>query len=150
VRPTHWQTVLGLIAVAAGFGWVLPDNAYGNLQTLPAYAPVTAVFIAVFELALARIVHRKLRHVGPSKPMHPMQIARAAALAKASSATGALLVGFYGGFFLWALQRTEVRAIAHDARVAAISAVAAALLLVAALLLERACRAPRPRDEMRA
>jgi hypothetical protein len=80
--------------------------------------------------------------------MHPLQVARAAALAKASSATGALLLGFYGGFFLWVVRRTELRAAEHDAWVAGWSALACLGLLVAALLLEKSCRTPPPRDEM--
>jgi hypothetical protein len=138
--------VVGLVAFSSLVGWLLADGAYGSLSTLPAYAPVTAVVIAAFELTLARVVWRKVRHVGHAKPMHPLQVARAAALAKASSATGALLVGFYGGFFAWVAARTEIRAAAHDAWVSGWSAAASALLLVAALLLERACRTPPPPD----
>jgi len=138
--------VVGLVALAALVGWLLADRAYGDLGTLPTYAPVTAVLIAVFELGLSRVVWRKVRHLGHAKPMHPLQVARAAALAKASSAAGSLLFGFYGGFFAWVAPRNEVRAAVHDAWVSGWSAAASALLLVAALLLERSCRTPPPPD----
>lgn len=149
MTPTRLRTVLALVLVAGVVGWLLARLAYGHLASLPAYAPVTAAVIALFELGLARVVSRQVRGVGRGRPMHPLQVARAAALAKASSATGGLLLGFYGGFFLWTVQRTEVRAAAHDAWVSGWSALASLLLLAAALLLERACRAPRPRDEIR-
>jgi hypothetical protein len=145
VTPTRWPSVVGLIAVAGLIGWFVAVQE-GLLGALPAYAPVTAGLIAVFELALARVVSRKVRHVGHGKPMHPLQVARAAVLAKASSATGALLVGFYGGLFVWATRQDQLRAAAHDARVAGWSAGASLLLLVGALLLERACRTPQPPD----
>jgi hypothetical protein len=145
VTPTRWPSLVGLIVLTGLLGWFVASRE-GLLGALPAYAPVTAGLIAVFELALARVVSRKVRHLGHGKPMHPLQIARAAVLAKASSATGALLLGFYGGFFLWARLQDQLRAAAHDATVAGWSAVACLLLLVGALLLERACRTPQPPD----
>jgi hypothetical protein len=139
---------VALVLVAGAIGWVLADVAWDDLVALPPTAPVTAAVIAVFELGLARVISRKVRGVATGRPMHPLQVARAAALAKASSATGALLLGFYAGFFLWVVRLTEKTAATHDAWVAGWSALACLGLLVAALLLERACRTPTPRDEM--
>ena len=93
-------------------------------------------------------MQQQVRGVSHGKPMHPLQVARAAVLAKAST-TGALLLGFYGGFFLWVIRRTELRAAAHDAWVSGWSALASLALLVAALLLEKACRTPTLHDEMK-
>lgn len=145
MTPTRWPSVVGLIAVAGLIGWIVAVRE-GLLGALPAYAPVTAALIAVFEIALAQVVSRKVRHLGHGKVMHPLQIARAAVLAKASSATGALLLGFYGGIFVWASRQDQLRAAAHDAQVAGWSAAASLLLLAGALLLERACRTPEPPD----
>ncbi len=76
-----------------------------------------------------------------------MQVARAAVLAKASSTTGALLLGAYGGLFAWTLPRRGELAVAEsDALVSGLTALAALALVVAALLLERACRTPDDRD----
>ena len=150
MRPSRWPTLLGLVVLAALVGWLVADLVWDDLVALPSAAPITAAVIAGFELVLARVVSRKVRGVSQGKPMHPLQVARAAVLAKASSATGALLLGFYGGFFVWVVRLTEKRAAAHDAWVAGMSAVACLGLLAAALLLERACRTPPPRDEMRA
>lgn len=146
MRPTRWPTVVVLVVVSGLAGWVLADLVWADLISLPPGAAVTAAVIAVFELALARVVSRKVHGVGGGRPMHPLQVARAAALAKASTATGALLLGFYGGFFVWVVRLTEKRAAAHDTWVSGWSAAASALLLVAALLLERACRTPPPPD----
>ena len=128
-------------------GWLLADRAYGELASLPGYAPVTATVIGLFELGLARVVSQKVRGRSVGKPMHPLQVARAAVLAKASSVTGALLLGFYAGFFAWTFgERDRLAAAEHDALVSGLSAAAALLLVVAALLLERACRTPPPPD----
>jgi hypothetical protein len=137
-----------LVVLAGAVGWLVADQIWGDLVALPAAAPVTAAIIAVFELGLARVISRKVRGVAPGPPMHPLQIARAAALAKASSATGAMLLGFYAGFFLWVVRLTEKRAASHDAWVSGWSALASLALLAAALLLERACKIPKQHDEM--
>jgi hypothetical protein len=147
VKPTTWRSLVGLAVVMAGLGWLLADQAYGSLAALPGYAPVTAVVIALFELGLAKVVRDKIRGRHHGRQMHPLQIARAAVLAKASSAAGALLFGLYGGFFAWTFpRRNRLAAAGDDALVAALSAGACLLLLVAALVLERACRAPSPPD----
>ena len=148
MKPSRWPSLLGLVVFAGVVGWLVADRAYGNLVALPTGAPITAAVIAAFETGLARVVWRKVRGVSHGRPMHPLQVARAAVLAKASSATGALLLGFYGGFFLWVVRRTELRAAAHDAWVSGWSALACLALLVAALLLEKACRTPTLHDEM--
>ena len=143
MTPTSWRAVVGAVLGAGVLGWLLLNGAYGDLVRLPTYAAVTAGLMAVFELVLARVVSQKVRGVGAGRPMHPLQIARAVVLAKASSAGGALLVGFYGGYLLWVAQRTdELRSASHDAVIAGLSAGASLLLVVAALLVERACRTP--------
>ena len=78
-----------------------------------------------------------------------MQVARAAVLAKASSAGGAVLLGVYGGLLAWTLPRRDrLAASADDALVAALSAAACLGLVVSALALERACRRPDDRDSL--
>ncbi len=143
MRPTSWRTIVAVAGLAALVAWLLADQAYGSLVSLPGYAPATAVLIALFELGLAKTINDQLQHSSEGRGMHPLQVARAAALAKASSAAGAVLLGMYAGFFAWTFpRRDQLLAASHDALVSGISALAALLLLVAALLLERACRAP--------
>jgi hypothetical protein len=143
VNPTRWTNLVGLALLTGALGWVLAASSYESLR-LPSYAPLTAGLMAVFELGLARVVSRKVRGVGSGKQMHPLQIARAAVLAKASSAGGSLLVGFYGGYFAWVVHKTsELRSASHDAVVSGVSVGTCLLLVVVALFLERACRTPR-------
>ena len=149
MRPTRLGTLLALIL---GFGvgsYAVAALAYGSLPVLPRYAPVSIVLLAVVEIGMAKVVRDRLNHKVDARgrpkgrPLHPMQVARAAVLAKASSAGGAVLLGLYGGLFAWTLpRRDQLAASGEDALVAGLSTIACLGLVLAALLLERACRRP--------
>lgn len=152
MTPTRPGPLLGLVAVFAVLGYLLVSQAFGSL-TLPGYVPVPIVLLVLVELAMARVVRSRLGRPrrgriasDPSvraRPIHPLQVARAAVLAKASSATGAILLGGYGGALAWALPRRGELAVADRlALVSGASVVACLALVAAALLLERACRTP--------
>ena len=150
MTPTRPGPLLALVVAFAVLVHTVVDTAYGSLPALPVYAPVTMVMLAVTELGMAKVVadrlaHRRDRTGRPrGRPLHPMQVARAAVLAKASSTAGAVLLGAYGGLFAWTLpRRAELAFAGRDALVAGLSAAAALALVVAALVLERACRTPR-------
>jgi uncharacterized protein DUF3180 len=149
VKPTRLP-LLGLaLLVAAAVGYLLAETSYSDLPPLPALAPVSLALLAVVVGGMAWVVRGKVRGSRPSgRPMHPLQIARAAVLAKASSLAGSLIAGVYGGIFVWTFaRRGEVATYGEDARVSGLSAGAALVLVVAALLLERACRTPEPPSE---
>lgn len=152
MTPTRPRTLLALVLAFALLSYLVAVLAYGSLPLLPRYAPVSIVLLALVELTMAKVVRDRVTHRldangrPKGRPLHPMQIARAAVLAKASSAGGAILLGGYGGLLAWTLpRRDEIAATGDDAVVAGISTVASLLLVVAALLLERACRRPDER-----
>ena len=149
MRPTRLPVLLLAVLVAAALGYLLAETAYSRIPPLPALAPVTLAVLAVMLGGMAYVVRGKVRGRRPvGRPMHPMQVARAAVLAKASSLGGALVAGGYGGIFLWTFaRRGDVATYGEDARVSGLAAVAAVLLVVAALALERACRTPPEDDE---
>jgi Protein of unknown function (DUF3180) len=149
VRPTRVPVLL-LVAVVTGvLAWLLAEAAYGDLPPLPRYAPATLGLLAVVEGGMAKVVRDRLRGRRDrdgrplGRPLHPFQVARAVVLAKASSVAGAVLLGGYGGLLLWTLPQSARNA-QRDALVSGLSAAAALALVVAALLLERVCRAPEP------
>lgn len=149
LRPTRPGPLAALVVLFALLAYGLAETAYGSLPNLPLYAPVTLVLLTITELGMAKVVRDRLAHRldrsgrPPARKLHPMQVARAAVLAKASSTAGAVLLGAYAGLLAWTLpRRDELTVAASDALVAALSAVAALSLVVAALLLERACRTP--------
>lgn len=148
MTETRLRTLSGLAAVAGLAAYLLAETSYADLPQLPVLAAVSLLLLALTELGIAKVVrdrvaHRRRPDGTPGRPLHPLQVARAAVLAKASSATGALLAGGYAGLLGWLLPRRDSSVAASDDAVAAGLSCGAALLLVgAALLLERACRAP--------
>lgn len=151
MTPTRPSVLVALVVGPAVLLYLLAAVAYGSLPVLPRYAAVSIVLLAVVELGMARVVRDRVqRRPRPgARPLHPEQVARAAALAKASSAGGALLLGAYAGLFAWTLPRRDELVIAReDAVVAGTTALACAALVAAALLLERSCRRPDRDDDL--
>lgn len=149
MRPTRPLTLLALVAGFGLLAYLVAALAYGSLPVLPRYAPVTIVLLAIAEAGMAKVVHDRLAHRRDAngrpkgRPLHPMQVARAAVLAKASSVGGGILLGLYAGLLAWTLpRRNQLAASGEDALVAGLSATACLGLVVAALALERACRRP--------
>lgn len=145
MTPTRPSSLLALAAGFAVLGYLLAVTAYGSLPSLPLLAPLTVLVLAVVELAMARVVRDRLagRPSARGRQLHPLQVARAAVLAKASSTGGAVLVGGYAGLLAWLVPRLDqLASTERDALVAGLSVLAALLLVVGALLLERSCRTP--------
>ena len=99
MRPTRLRGLLAWALVGLVLGGVVVASAYGDLPPLPRYAPVTLVLLAVVEVLMARVVRDRVQGLARrgARAVHPVQVARAAALAKASSPCGALLLGVYAG-----------------------------------------------------
>lgn len=153
LRPTRPGSLAALVVLFALIGYGLAETAYGTVANLPLYAPVTLVLLAVTELVMAKVVRDRVMHrrdrAGrpPARPLHPLQVARAAVLAKASSTAGAVVLGGYSGLLAWTLpRRDELTVAASDALVSGLSALAALALVIAALVLEWACRRPPGAD----
>lgn len=154
MTPTRPGSLIGLVLLFGALAYAVAAAAYGALPVLPRYAPVSIVLLAVVELGMAKVVRDRLDHRRDArgrprgKPLHPIQVARAAVLAKASSAGGAVALGVYGGLLAWTLpRRAALEASEQDALVAGISVVACLGLVVAALVLERSCRLPHDEDD---
>ena len=144
MKPTRVTLLLVVVLLTAACGYLLAETAYSDIPPLPGLAPVSLGLLAVVEAGMAYIVRGKVRGRRPAgRPMHALQVARAAVLAKASSLGGAVMAGGYGGIFAWTFgRRGDVATYGDDARVSGLAALAALALVVAALLLERACRTP--------
>lgn len=149
VRPTSGWLLAGaaFVGLVAGwFGGLLLERGSGVAPTVP----WTSVFVLVFAAAVLgwtafstwRTVHRRRAWIDPHRAVNYL------VLAKASSLVGALVAGGYVGF--GALFLDDLAAPLPQERVmrSGFVAGAAVLVLVAGLLLERACRVPRgPEDE---
>lgn len=146
MTPTRpW--VLVLLAVAAGaLAFVLTAQFYADTPSPPTYAPLSLLLIGLAEAYLASTTRARMAGRPGTRPIEPIFVAKLAALAKATSPVGALAFGAYTGFLVH-VARTTSNAANHDTKTAALGMGCSLGLVVAALVLERACRARPPDDE---
>ena len=151
MRRTRWNDLAVPFLVVAVAAYVVLRFSYTKLLQLEYLVPAPIAGLAVAGLIAARRVRAAVRHEPHAKPMAAIVIARCVALGKASSLVGAGVAGAALGLAARLLPDVgEVRAAAHDARVATLLFVASALLVAAGLLLERAGVDPnRDRDPHR-
>ncbi len=151
LKPTGWRE---LVAIAAGVGvvvWGLVRLQYGSLPAIPALAGVSLYILAALETGVAFLVRSRVSEgqvgQGPGR-LHPIAVARAVALAKASALLGAFAIGVWVGLLAFLVpERATLTAAQHDTAGAVIGLVGAAALVAAALWLERCCRTPDDPDE---
>lgn len=144
MRPTAGAQLLGL-AAAAGAVSLLLSRLADSLLRLPLPAVIVIAVIALVEVPLARSVRARLAGRPRTRPILPSTVARVAALAQASSLTGALTAGAWLGLLADRVPRLGAADAARtDAIVAGAGVATAVLLVVAALRLEGVCRVPDP------
>jgi hypothetical protein len=144
VKPTRIP-VLVLLAVLTGVAaYVFTRHYYADLPSPARYWPITLLIIALAELYTAYTTAARLAGRAP-RPIHPIAVARLAALAKASSPVGAVMAGGYAGFLVH-VSRIEGPQAGTDTVTAALGAAFGLVLVVCALVLERVCRVKTPPD----
>jgi len=126
----------GIVGVTV---YVLLRLSYASIPTLNYASAVPLAALAAAEFVAARRVRAAVRHVPGARPMQAIAIARCVALGKASSLVGSGVAGAAGGLLIRVIPEAgTVQAAAHDTRAGAFLAAAAALIVGAGLLLERA------------
>ena len=146
MTPTRPWMLLVVAAVCALAAWLIVRATFDSLPTLPWTAAPAMLLLAAAEAVSGRNLRARIRGRRGGKPLAPIAVVRMAALAKASSVGAAAFGGLAAGFFIYTLGLLSVTVPRNDAINAGTTVVAAALLVVAALYLERSCRAPS-RDE---
>ncbi|MBS4102510.1 DUF3180 domain-containing protein [Tsukamurella paurometabola] len=148
VRATSWIELV-VIVLGVGVGsYLLVRNV---VPVVPVWAGALLYGIAAADLYIAQLVRSRLDRGevgwGPGR-IHPIAVARAVALAKASAYLGAVALGFFGGMLVFLLTEGASLTATHADRPGAwIGAGGAMLLLGAALWLERCCRTPDDPDD---
>ena len=148
MRPTRPSTLLALSVAAGVVLYVLASNFYGDLPALPLYGPVFLVLLAAAEGYTASTTAARLAGRPRTQPIHPITVARIAALAKATSPVAAVFAGGYAGFLGYVAQIDGPHA-AADVRACVVGLVASLALVGAALAMERVCRVKSPPDDDR-
>lgn len=134
--------LIGLVLAYLAF-----EFAYGSLPRLPTPAGVTLLALAVIEAALAFSLRTRIRE---GRLAGAIGVARAVALAKASSLLGALMFGGWLGVLVALVPKVgQITAATGDVRSAIVGIVSAAALVAAALWLEHCCRTPDQDDQDR-
>jgi hypothetical protein len=148
VRPTAWRVLLAVAAVGLVGGWfggTLLEESAGAAPTVPWTSVVVMVFAAAVLGATAwstwRTIHRQRRWIEPHQAVNRLL------LAKASALVGALMAGAYAGFGARFLDDLSAPLPQERVLRAGLFVASAVLVVVAALLLERACRVPGGPDE---
>ncbi len=150
MRATDWRTLLAWAVAGVVVGWLVARLSYvarGEVAPVPwsaalvlAAAGVALVFTAI------RTRHRLERKPG-TKPLPPLVGARLAALGLAASRVGAGVGGGYAGYALFLLGDLTTDYRKELVLRCALCVLGAIVVVVGALLLERALRLPEDTDE---
>ncbi|HWB66638.1 MAG TPA: DUF3180 domain-containing protein [Mycobacteriales bacterium] len=146
MRPTRWPALVLTAVVAGGLVYLVMRGYYADTASPSRYASVWLALLAIAEGYFALVTRARLARRPGTQPINPLVVARFAALAKASSIVGALAAGGYAGFLGW-VAPIDSPAARYDTTTASIGIGCGVVLVIAALLLERACRVPKPPDE---
>ncbi len=152
LKPTRILDLVVNFVVAAAIAWIATRFTYRLFPPISIFAGASLYPVAAIEIVLAFVVRARVndRRIGDGPhELHPITVARAVALAKASAQVGSLAAGVWLGFLLWVFpQRGTLLAAAADAPGAIVGLTAGSVLVAAALWLEYCCRAPEdPPDE---
>lgn len=145
MKPTRLSLLAAVVVAAGVIAYALSSSFYSDLPPLPLYGPIFLVVLAAAEAYTAATTAARLAGRPGTQPIHPLTVARIAALAKATSPVAALFVGAYAGCLGYVAQVSAPLA-RDDLRTSVAGIAASALLGAAALAMERVCRVKPPRD----
>jgi hypothetical protein len=142
LRPTSYAVVVGWALAGLVLGWLLKPVAERLNDTAPlvSWAQPAALWLVAGVIAITWWQTRgavQVRRLAPHQAVNRLVLARAGAL------VGALVAGGYGGYAIsWIGDPAEL----GGQRIlrSGIALVAGLVVVTFALLLERACRVPKP------
>ena len=146
LQPTSAATVGGSIMVGLVAGWLLHPAAdrVGTPPVVSWLQPIALFFVGAVLLAAALVTHRAL-HVR-REWLEPHRAVNRLVLARACVVVGGLVAGGYAGY---AVSWLGVPGELADDRIvrSLVAAAAGVVIVVGALLLERACRVRKDPEE---
>ncbi|MCW2757794.1 MAG: hypothetical protein JWO46_1540 [Nocardioidaceae bacterium] len=147
VRPTGPGPLVGLGSVAAVVGWSIRPLSIHFDAAVPVISVWSVVVIWVLAVAVGvvafrtwRLLQRAPGALRDRTPLEPYQAVNRLVLGKAAALAGAVVLGGYAGFAIAHLGIAPTQLSGQRLLRAAIAAAGGLALLVAGLLLERACR----------
>jgi hypothetical protein len=143
VKPTRLPVLAVALIVAAALTWSVVRFLYGSLPLLPWTMVPSLLLLALGELYTSFVTRARIQRRPDTKPIEPLVAARLAALAKASAHAAAVLAGIFGGMTIYLASSLDKPTPRRDFYVSGGTALAAVALIIAALVLEHACRIPK-------
>ncbi len=139
LRPTSPATVGGSVITGLVLGWVFRplSDRFGTPPVVTWLQPLALLLVAVILLATAVLTHRALQV--RRERLEPHRAVNRLAMARSCVVVGGLAAGGYGGY---AVSWLGVPGELADERIlrSLLASAAGVVVLVGALLLERACR----------
>ncbi len=149
MRPSRPGLLVGLGFLAAVLAWSGLQVWVSSGRGEPDLMWRTTLTIGLLAVAVFGVGWPVKQWVDGDKArrIDALRAARTAALAKAASVAGALLVGVFLGWGVHYLPTLDIAARRGELYVAAADVLVSVLLLVAGLLVERWCRVPADDDD---
>ncbi|HEU4947784.1 MAG TPA: DUF3180 domain-containing protein [Kribbella sp.] len=148
VRPTSRWLLAAIAVLGAAIGWtavVVIEAGGGIAPTVSWLTPVAWGFLAALLFVAARNTHQRVQvrreRVEPNRAVFLLL------LGKASAFVGALCTGVYTGFALSFLDAVSSSGPRNRVIISGVTAAISVLVVVAGLLLERACRIPEDPED---
>jgi hypothetical protein len=146
ITPPRALAVAALFGALAGWLVVAATNSFDLVAPqVPWTAPVGVFVIAGLVGVIAYSTHQRI-HVRRQR-IEPQRAVAFLVLGKASALAGALVAGGYLTYALMFITRLEAVAPRDRVIKSVVATVAGVVLVVAGLLLERACRVPKSDDD---
>ena len=146
ITPPRALAVAALFGALAGWLVAAAANSFDLVAPqVPWTAPVGVFLIAALVGVIAYSTHQRI-HVRRQR-IEPQRAVAFLVLGKASALAGALVAGGYLTYALMFITRLDAVAPRDRVIKSAVTAVAAVVLAIAGLLLERACRVPKTDDD---
>lgn len=148
LRPTSPATIVVSVLGAAAIGWIIIARDYNDFPSLTWLPGIITGGLGILQIIAALATKARIDRRPGTMPVEPLTVVRYVVLAKASSVVGSLFTGFFGSVTIWLVaERGRLAAAGNDLPPAIGGLVGAIVLLVGALLLERACRVPPRHDD---
>jgi hypothetical protein len=144
--PTRSRDLTAAAVVVAILGYLVVGVTYRWFPPITVLTGLSLLAVAAVEAGWAYYVRSKIAEgkIGDAPGwLHPLAVARAVMISKASAWVGAIALGWWVGVLAYVLPKRDVlRAAGEDSMGAVVAAASALALVLAALWLQHCCKSP--------
>ncbi|MGH3638488.1 MAG: DUF3180 domain-containing protein [Mycobacterium sp.] len=144
--PTRKRDLAVGAVLVAVVGYVVAARFYGSFPPITVWTGLSLLVVAAAEAGWGFHVRSKIRagKIGDASGwLHPLAVARAVMIAKASAWVGALALGWWLGVVTFFVPNRSVLRVAGEGSTGAVvAAVSALALVISALWLQHCCKSP--------